>query len=266
MTSQGGAADVGSAFTIGADGTGFGLLHSFTGTAADGGSPGFSSLVVSGPTLFGMTGSGGAAGLGTIFRVNADGTGFGLMHSFGAVAGDGERPFASLTLSGSTLYGMTRQGGDGVGTIFKINTDGTGYDILHSFDGGPNDGANPVVDLLLVGSTLYGTTPLGGASNLGTLFRINTDGTGYSVLRSFAGGPGEPANPGGLTTDGSTLYGISGAGGANNLGTIFSIPVPEPSSFLLAAGGLALLARRWRGEPVWRRRPDATNFVGARSQ
>src|SRR2546421_484808 len=84
--------------------------------------PSFSALAVSGPTLFGMTASGGAGGVGTIFRVNTDGTGCGLLHSFDAAAGDGWQPAGSLTLSGSTLYGMTRQGGGGAGTIFKIQT------------------------------------------------------------------------------------------------------------------------------------------------
>ena len=145
---------------------------------------------------------------------------------------------------------MTRQGGGAAGTVFKINTDGTGYGLLHTFTGtSTGDGANPTADLLLVGSTLYGATPVGGAANLGTLFEVNTDGTGYSVLHSFAGGPGDGANPGGLILAGSSLFGMTGAGGTSNLGTILSFPVavPEPSTLLLAAaGGLAL----WRRRPV----------------
>ncbi|HEX4591608.1 MAG TPA: PEP-CTERM sorting domain-containing protein [Gemmataceae bacterium] len=36
--------------------------------------------------------------------------------------------------------------------------------------GGPLDGANPAADLLLIGSTFYGTTGMGGANNDGTIF------------------------------------------------------------------------------------------------
>jgi len=153
-----------------ADGTGFGLLHSFAGGAGDGQTPSYSTLVVSGPTLYGMTIGGGTASLGTVFRVNADGTGFSLLHSFTAAGGDGWAPSGSLTLSGSTLYGMTRQGGGAAGTVFKINTDGTGYSILHSFAGGANDGSRPQGDLTLVGSSLYGMTVTGGTANQGVIF------------------------------------------------------------------------------------------------
>ena len=251
MTSQGGSANIGTVFKVNADGTNFGLLHSFAGGPADGQAPGFSALVQSGPTLFGMTGGGGPTDDGTVFKVNTDGTGFTLLHAFSAPAGDGWLPYGSPVLVGSTLYGMTRQGGGAAGTIFKINTDGTGYARLHAFTGTPTgDGAGPLGSLLLSGSTLYGMTTVGGTANLGTVFQINADGTGYQVLHSFLGGPFDGADPqGDLTLVGSSLYGMTVAGGSNNLGTIFSFPiaVPEPSSLVLAGAAAAVLAtRRWR--------------------
>jgi uncharacterized repeat protein (TIGR03803 family) len=253
MTPQGGTANLGTVFQLNADGTGFGLVHSFTASPADGRFPTFGALTASGTTLYGMTNEGGTANQGAVFRMNADGTGFSLLHSFVPATGDGWAPDGSLTLVGSTLYGMTRQGGGGAGTIFEMDADGTGYRILHTFAGtSGGDGANPVGTLTLVGSKLYGTTPTGGTNALGVLFDINLDGTGYQVLHSFAGGPFEPANPGDVVLSGSALYGISGAGGASNLGTVFSFPVvvPEPSALLLTAagGGVAVLAKRRRKE------------------
>src|SRR5208283_2598455 len=58
---------------------------------------------------------------------------YAILHSFSG-GSDGADPFGSLTLSWYTLYGMTEAGGtNGLGAIFKVNTEGTGYQVLHSF-------------------------------------------------------------------------------------------------------------------------------------
>ena len=65
------------------------------------------------------------------------------------------------------------------------------YSILHHFAGGTTDGRFPVT-ALLEGSdgALYGTTGAGGTDESGIVFTMNKDGTGYAVLRYFAGGSG----------------------------------------------------------------------------
>src|SRR5439155_1221025 len=88
---------------------------------------------------------------------------------------DGAYPLASLILSGSTLYGTAAQGGSsGYGTVFAVNTDGTGFRNLHSFAAtsgsfpyGNSGGASPFAGLILSGSTLYGTASAGGSSGSG---------------------------------------------------------------------------------------------------
>ena len=90
---------------------------------------------------------------------------------------DGANPVAGLITnsSGNTLYGTTVDGGSsGHGTVFAVNTDGTGFTTLHSFTGG-SDGANPPARLILSGNTLYGTASGGGYGRAGTVFSINTD-------------------------------------------------------------------------------------------
>src|SRR5438876_621900 len=80
---------------------------------------------------------------------------------------DGANPFGGLILSGNTLFGTAQNGGtNGQGTVFVVNTNGTGFTSLYSFTAAPfgtnNDGANPRT-LILSGSTLYGTANGGGS-------------------------------------------------------------------------------------------------------
>ena len=228
MTLGAGTRGSGTIFKINTDGTGYQVLHSFGIVPNDGYYP-YGSLTLSGTTLYGMTQSGGANGKGTIFQINTDGTGYQVLYSFGSVANDGFYPYGSLTLSGTTLYGMTSDGGanGAPGTIFQINTDGTGYRVLYSFGSVANDGTNPYGSLTLSGSMLYGMTETGGAGGFGTIFQINTSGAGYQVMYSFAGYPNDGYYPlSSLTVSGSTLYGATrtgGSGGADGLGTIFQI-------------------------------------------
>jgi len=64
------------------------------------------------------------------------------------------------------------------GTVFKVNTDGTGFTPLYDFTAlsFPNntniDGAEPNAGLILSSNTLYGTTEIGGSSGDGTLFSL----------------------------------------------------------------------------------------------
>lgn len=225
MTETGGTSNLGTLFSINTDGTGFGVVHTFSGGITDGESP-LGSLTLFGSKLYGMTRGGGYGARGTLYRMNIDGSGYTLLHNFTGGANDGDSPYGALTLSGSKLYGMTYLGGSGLfrGTIFSMNTDGTGFSLLHSFLGGASDGVGPAGSLTLLGSVLYGTTASGGTSNGGTLFRMATNGTGFSLLHSFSGGGSDGANPGGsLTLSGSKLYGMTSYGGTGNYGTIFSI-------------------------------------------
>jgi uncharacterized repeat protein (TIGR03803 family) len=145
------------------------------------------------------------------------------------------------------LYGTTESGGDaGNGIVFKVNTDGTGYTVLKSFPalvpasfGTNSDGSKPTSDLVLDGNTLYGTTSGGGDAGNGTVFSLNTDGSDFTILKSFSptflgtnnvsGNPlahgtnSDGAQPiAGLVLSGSTLYGTTFYGGSSN-GVIFKV-------------------------------------------
>jgi uncharacterized repeat protein (TIGR03803 family) len=64
----GGPANLGTIFTIGVDGIGFRLLHSFVGGSDDGAGP-TGDLLISGGNFYGMTSAGGSANDGLIFSI-----------------------------------------------------------------------------------------------------------------------------------------------------------------------------------------------------
>ena len=210
----------GTIFSLKTDGTDFSNPYVFQG-GSDGNEP-YAGVILSNNTLYGTAVYGGNWNRGTVFKINADG--FTTLHSFNLASSDGIYPQVRLLLSGDTLFGTTYRGGASAfyGTIFKIKTDGTGFGVLYSLTGG-NDGANPYASLILSNNTLLGTTFYGGVSNLGVIFKINTDGTGFTNLHSFTGGA-DGANPqAALILSGNTLYGTTSAGGLFNAGTVFEV-------------------------------------------
>ncbi len=199
------------------------LLHEFAGGTADGKNP-TGDLLISGSTIFGTTSKGGKSDQGTVFKMQADGSGFTLLHSFSGGTADGREPAGALIISGSTLYGMTPYGGKlDRGTIFRMETDGSGFTLIHSFVGAPGDGQYPNDNLILSGSTLYGTTAWGGHSDNGTIFKIQIDGNGFALLHEFPGVYAYGSPSGSLLISGSTLYGMTYLGGDHQLGAIFQI-------------------------------------------
>jgi uncharacterized repeat protein (TIGR03803 family) len=242
----------GTVFAINTDGTGFSSLYQFASDGTDGSGP-EAGVILSGGTLYGTTYEGGVPSfLGVVFGVNTDGTGYRNLHTF---ALDHEQK-SELTLSGNTLYGTTSGGGiyfngrgSGFGTVFKVNTDGTGYTELHKFTPTTtnslgaytnSEGAVPFPNggVVLSDSTLYGTTSEGGSGGNGTVFAVNIDGTGFKTLHAFTAsgfnfntreyGGGASTNTdgsgaGGLILSGSTLYGVTGGGGPAGSGTIFKV-------------------------------------------
>ncbi len=67
--------------------------------------------------------------------------------------------------------------------------------ILHPFAGEPNDGRSPAGGMTLSDNVFYGSTRYGGAHNKGIIFRINPDGSGYTILHHFAGGTNDGDGP-----------------------------------------------------------------------
>ena len=125
--------------------------------------------------------------------------------------------------SRGNLYGTTNLGGtDGAGTVFKVNASGQ-ETVLYNFTGG-TDGGFPLEASLVRDSAgnLYGTTPQGGASSFGVVFKIDTAGK-ETVLHNFSGRDGKiPYGTLALDKSGN-LYGTTYEGGAYGGGVVFKI-------------------------------------------
>ena len=217
-------------------------LHNFGATYRDGYGPS-SDLVLGSNTLYGTTASGGTNANGTIFKINTDGSGYRIIRSLT----NSPVPEGGMVLISNTLYGTMFTGGSANnGSIFKIDTDGSVFTELYSFSttgpsvlGTNSDGNRPQGDLVRDSSTLYGTARYGGTNGNGTIFKINTQGSGFTVIKTFSatflgtnnvsgnilasGTNTDGAMPnGGLVLDGSTLYGTTYHGGTSN-GVVFAM-------------------------------------------
>jgi uncharacterized repeat protein (TIGR03803 family) len=179
----------------------------------------------------------GFGGLGSVFRVDADGT-LTKVHSFSG-GEDGRDPDSLIQASDGSFYGTSRGGAFGGGTIFKISADGT-FTTLHSFNGTYGGGAGSLIQ----GSdgNFYGMTFGGGAFDAGAVFRMLADGT-VRTLHSFNVQDGSPDQTeygwlldtrGRLLEVDGSLYGTTPFGGPSGGGVIFRLTIPPPGSDLVA--------------------------------
>jgi uncharacterized repeat protein (TIGR03803 family) len=147
------------------------------------------------------------------------------LFSFGPTAQTGDYPNLLIEASDGKLYGTTDYGGtNNAGTLFKISRDGSDFRILHHFEAG-SGGSSPHPSSLVEGAingALYGTTEFGGTNEAGTVFRLNKDGSGYAVIKTFSGSSevAFAANPNSLINgNDGMLYGTTRGG----LGTVFKL-------------------------------------------
>ena len=229
VTQAGGANGFGTVFKLTAAGV-ITTLAEFTGNG--GTRPGrqpVGPLVASGNLIYGVTTFGGVSGLGQIFEISTTGA-WRSMADFTGVTG--LRPGANaagglLMNTDGALYGATEFGGtSSQGVAFKLTTSVTPvFTVLRHFadaSGGQPAGA------LARGSdgALYGQTAAGGASGLGTAYRITTGGV-HTVLVHFSGEsgafPGSAPRGGFVVGADGQFYSVTSAGSAGNAGQAFKV-------------------------------------------
>jgi uncharacterized repeat protein (TIGR03803 family) len=147
-------------------------------------------------------------------------------------AASGKNPEGNLIAGAAgDLFGTTSQGGaNSDGTVFEIAKTATGYastpTVLVNFNG--TNGQEPAANLIAdAAGDLFGTTIIGGAQNVGTVFEIAKTAGGYAstptTLVSFNGANGSSPYFGLIADAAGDLFGTTPQGGANNDGTVFEI-------------------------------------------
>jgi len=230
------------------------VLYNFGSVSGDGTSPLGGLVFDKAGNLYGMTSSGGANSLGTIYELSpaAGGTWTEkIIHSFKGAPTDGSNPRRGSLIfdSKGNLYGTAAQGGangtsPGDGVVFELSpaTGGTWTEkVLYNFGINSTDGTYPTNTLVFDGGgNLYGTTETGGAyncgaNNCGTAFELSP-GTGGTwtekVLHSFNLNSTDGAHPiGGIVLDSQgNIFGTTYQGGAfgGGLGAVYELS-PTPS-------------------------------------
>jgi len=197
------------------------VLHSFA-SPPKGASSCAGLIRDSAGNLYGTTISGGAAGVGVVFKLSAAGH-ESVLYSFTGGA-DGSQPYAGVIRdSAGNLYGTTLLGGAaGTGVVFKVNTSGQ-ETVLYSFTGGA-DGGYPQAGVIRDSAgNLYGTTASGGTSSRGVVYKVNTSGQ-ETVLYSFTGGAdGSTPESGVIRDSAGNLYGTTVSGGTSFQGVVYKV-------------------------------------------
>jgi uncharacterized repeat protein (TIGR03803 family) len=171
-TSGGGTNTAGTVFKITSAGVET-VLWNF-GSGSDGRNPQGNLTRGSDGNLYGTTVNGGANASGTVFRITPAGAET-VLWNFGS-AGDGRNPGSGVVQDADgNFYGTTSGGGPiGAGTVFRVTPDGV-ETVLWGFgsNSSGNDGAGPYGALIQGNDgNFYGTTYGGGASLLGTVFKL----------------------------------------------------------------------------------------------
>ena len=171
--------------------------------------------------LYGMTGSGGAYGKGTLYSVDL------ATHAFEKILDlndtvTGSNPRQMVSSAGGKLYGSMIKGGIlGVyGVLFEFDPIGNLYSILHEFTDSIN-GYGPGEVMLASNGLIYGTTLAGGAYNQGVLYSFDPAGNVYKKLWDFDGINGKSPLWSMVEAANGKLYGVSIRGGVNNTGVLF---------------------------------------------
>jgi len=196
------------------------VLHSFAGGAGDGEYPYYGRMLLDASgNLYGVTYQGGASNNGVVYKLSPRGK-LTLLHSFAGGTEDGCEPdVAPIMDKRGNLYGTTSGcGAEGAGTVWRLSPDGTEKILSSSvgaasFSGVVRDGEG----------NLDGTDYSGGAYDCGSVWKLGPAGK-LTTLYDFPGSHDGCYPTGSLLLDAKgNLFGVSYYGGADDLGTVWTL-------------------------------------------
>jgi uncharacterized repeat protein (TIGR03803 family) len=266
-----------------------------TGPCPDGGRAGALSMGTDG-NFYGagqdsMEGSSAPNG-GTVFSLTPSGT-FKLLHTFTLGTSNtypnGNSPGFLRQGPDGKIYGTTLFGGNygcngycGFGVLYRVNSDGSGFKILHKFCAQTNctDGGESVSGLALgTDGNLYGTSFAGGTGNSGTIYKITVATGAYQVVFNFSYSNAGETPSGLVVASDGTFYGLASSSLGETLfhyvvstDTVTSVPLNFPLfNGLPSSGGLLTLGPNGNfygvygiygvsGEGIFEVEPDGTNL------
>jgi uncharacterized repeat protein (TIGR03803 family) len=210
--------------------------------------------------LYGMVVFNGSNNEGAAYRIKKDGTGFIKLFDLGTGTSANGTPFYHtdgkvyfnagnvIKVFDPLTMGVTNVGPNGLlysknllidsddyiyylgfQRLSKVKTDGSDYMQLHMFDQNTEgaDGDKGVTEG--PDGTLYGLQNIGGTDNGGTIFSIQKDGSGFSVLHHFTNATGYNPESKLEFFDGK-LYGTTSRGGNSDIGVLYTIN-PDGSGY-----------------------------------
>lgn len=244
-TDFGNSATRGTVYKVDKAGNNYSIIHNFTGSP-DGQQCNSKLLRGSDGWLYGTTVFGGSSAGGTVFKLLENGGGYAVIRSFTSGT-NGSGPVAGVVeASDGFLYGTTQLGGgvSGGGVVFKLDKFGGNFGVIKSFAGSGTDLRTPLAELVEgANGMLFGSASAGGTSNRGGIFRLNKDGSGYTVLRHFTGSPGggdgDSPRMALLRINDDLFYCTARNGGASGGGAVFAMSTDpfRPWDFQISRAG-----------------------------
>lgn len=238
--SKGGADDHGTIFKINMTTGEMTTVVQFTGKAGAyiGSQPSCGLTLHEQGFLWGCTRNGGAVDKGTIFKIHAETGAFTSVAELKPQNGfyPGANPETMLIADGAgQLWGTTSYEGRGHGTIYKVHAETGKVSVVLAFTGieGETPGGPARGHLLRDGpDNFIGASGFGGASSSGTIYRVNIQTGGYTLVKDMSdlALTTEGVEPHGSLCEGSdgTLWGTTFYHGTHHCGTIYKLdPVTQ---------------------------------------
>lgn len=229
------------------------ILYDFTG-GSDGGGPNGNLAFDGSGNLYGTANFGGVNNTGVVYELSPPATQGGAWTE--TILYDADNPNGGVAFDQQgNLYFTNSFGGvnisdcssfsvPGCGSVFQLappSVSGGSWTATDLYDFGTNGGLKDAIDpsygvTVSRSGALYGSTYMGGASNLGAVFKLTPPATSggawtEAVLYSFKGGTdGKDALGSVIIGKNGVLYGATQLGGSSDDGTIYQVTPPASGS------------------------------------